>query len=105
MIFQDSLYEKVYGTSVIGHRQSNALIIENPNLEKLVDDEVKPETKDLLVDEKPKSTSTPVKTPLPVNNKQVEIRTSDGRRRITPICVAPAPDIGFVLILSRHYEL
>lgn len=94
--FQDSLYEKVYGTSAIGHRQSNALIIENPNLEKLVDGDIKPEINNASIDEKPKSTSTPVKTPLPVNNKQVETRTSDGRRRITPICVAPAPDIGFV---------
>lgn len=87
----------MYGTSAIGHRQSNSLIIENPNLEKLlVDDEVRPEMKNVSIDEKPKSTTTPVKAPLPVNNKQVETRTSDGRRRITPICVAPAPDIGFV---------
>ena len=46
--------------------------------------------------EKKGKPSTPVKASLPVSNKQIETRTSDGRRRITPIFVAPAPDIGYV---------
>lgn len=29
-------------------------------------------------------------------DKQIETRTADGRRRITPIFLAPQPDIGFV---------
>lgn len=49
-----------------------------------------------ISENKQKTTATPTKTPLPVSTKQVETRTSDGRRRITPICVAPAPDIGYV---------
>lgn len=94
---QDSLYEKVYGTSAIGHRQSSALIIENPILEKLPEEIRKPPAENVEVSEnKQKTTATPTKTPLPVSTKQLETRTLDGRRRITPICVAPAPDIGYV---------
>lgn len=36
------------------------------------------------------ASSTPVKGPI---NKQIETRTSDGRRRITPMFIPPPPDI------------
>ncbi|XP_044020058.1 protein HIRA homolog [Aphidius gifuensis] len=36
------------------------------------------------------TTTTPVKGPI---NKQIETRTSDGRRRITPMFIPPSPDI------------
>lgn len=89
------LYEKVYGTSVIGYRPSNSQIIENPVLEKLPNESKKKESESEQVnDNKQKLTLTPSKAPLAINNKQIETRTSDGRRRITPIFVAPAPDIG-----------
>ncbi len=93
---QDQMYEKVYGTSAIGHRPSNSLIIEDPILEKLADEKDKPKNENHEVTENKEktTTSTPTKAPAPVSNKQIETRTSDGRRRITPICVAPAPDIG-----------
>ena len=93
---QDHLFEKVYGTSSIGHRQSNALIIENPNLETVAEKLPKQvaETSDSGNSEKKGKECTLSKTTLPINNRQIETRTSDGRRRITPIFVAPAPDIG-----------
>ena len=38
-----------------------------------------------------KTTATPIKGPI---NKQIETRTSDGRRRITPMFIPPTPDRG-----------
>lgn len=96
IFIQDILFEKVYGTKTIGHRQSNALIIENPSLENLPIEPSKlsVDNNEANSNEKKEKQSTPVKTSLPISNKQIETRTSDGRRRITPIFVAPAPDIG-----------
>ncbi|XP_065200302.1 protein HIRA [Planococcus citri] len=92
---KDMLYEKVYGTSTVGYRHSNAQIIENPVLEKLPEEAEKSASETILLNENEQKVNlTPTKVPLPVNNKQIETRTSDGRRRITPIFVAPAPDIG-----------
>lgn len=39
------------------------------------------------------TTSTPVKAPI---NKQIETRTSDGRRRITPMFIPPPADTMWV---------
>lgn len=92
------LYEKVYGTASIGYRHSNAQIIENPVLEKLPEEAEKLQSETVPLEEnKQKVNLTPTKVPLPVSNKQIETRTSDGRRRITPIFIAPAPDIGYAL--------
>lgn len=89
------LYEKVYGTSSIGYRHSNAQIIENPVLEKLPEEAKKIQSETVLLSEnKQKVNLTPTKVPQPVSNKQIETRTSDGRRRITPIFIAPAPELG-----------
>lgn len=87
----------------MGHRQSNALVIENPNLESLPEALPKQivENNETSNSGKKEQQSTPVKNSLPVNTKQIETRTSDGRRRITPIFVAPAPDIGLVEGFSK----
>jgi protein HIRA/HIR1 len=41
--------------------------------------------------EQPVTQRTPMKGPI---NKQIETRTSDGKRRITPMFIPPAPDSG-----------
>lgn len=97
---QDNLFEKVYGTTSIGHRQSNALIIENPSLENLPQEPSKLVVENSSNSEKKEKQHTPSKTSLPTTNKQIETRTSDGRRRITPIFVAPAPDIGYICLFN-----
>jgi len=39
------------------------------------------------------TTATPVKGPI---NKQIETRTSDGKRRITPMFIPPPADTAYV---------
>jgi len=42
-----------------------------------------------IVGEDKTVTPSPIKGPI---NKQIEVRTADGRRRITPMFIPPTPD-------------
>lgn len=92
-----SLHEKKYGKSLLSQKDSYvSRVIETPALLQLQDqstsktDKVAPNASAVAVEDKPVS-STPIKGPI---NKQIETRTSDGRRRITPMFIPPTPDRG-----------
>lgn len=88
---KDAMYEKMYGISLL-ERHNNTVLIENPAILKMngvshndikkvdVKKEIKPTPKNL------------VKPSPPILKKQIETRTSDGRRRITPIFIPPTSD-------------
>lgn len=89
------IYEKMYGISLI-ERHTNTLLIENPAILKMngtqqsevqkVDS--KKENKQEFK-QSPKNTTKPLP---PILKKQIETRTSDGRRRITPIFIPPTSE-------------
>lgn len=86
------IYKKMYGICPL-ERHNNTLLIENPAILKMNGVSTK-ESEDQKVDDK-KEIKQPPKNPkpsLPILKKQIEIRTSDGRRRITPIFIPPTTD-------------
>lgn len=102
---KNALYEKIYGKSLVTSQPTSAMAVENPEMITANKKEVQKEPAVLIVSSaKPVSgtvtttTSTPTVTtnvsPLTkaCTNKQIETRTSDGRRRITPIYIPPTPD-------------
>ncbi|XP_075230856.1 histone cell cycle regulator-like protein [Lycorma delicatula] len=87
---KNKLYERLYGKSMVGGRDSSAIALENPELLGISEGEK------IKVAQPPpplQPPPTPVLHPSPTN-KQIETRTSDGRRRITPIFIPPTPDNG-----------
>lgn len=100
--FQNALYEKTYGKSLANSTPASSVVLENPSLVM----SRKPKVVESVV---PKVPVTPAKSPAkspapsvtttptkPVNNKQIETRTSDGRRRITPVFIPAEVDSGLV---------
>lgn len=88
---KNSMFEKMYGISPL-QRQNNTLLIENPAILKMNGSQP-PKTQ--KVDSKKEIKQIPksvIKHSVPVLKKQIETRTSDGRRRITPIFIPPTPD-------------
>lgn len=53
--------------------------------------QVEPQTGPAVVKTQP---AVPVSSSKPVFNKQIETRTADGKRRITPVFIPPAADLG-----------
>ncbi|RZF35957.1 hypothetical protein LSTR_LSTR005370 [Laodelphax striatellus] len=101
---KNKLYERLYGKSMAGGCDTSNIAIENPELLSIKDDETKME-EDVCEPEKPQVAPPVVKLPPPPPppvivtsplqvNKQIETRTSDGRRRITPIFIPAIPDTG-----------
>lgn len=92
-----SIQEKKYGKSLLSQKDTYvSRIVETPALLQKQDQSAsKPD--DIATTgcttnfEDRKSSSTPIKGPI---NKQIETRTSDGRRRITPMFIPSAPDGG-----------
>lgn len=89
---KNTIYEKIYGISLL-ERHSNTLLIENPAILKMngigTQSNVKKSNTKKETKQPPKSLTKP--SP-PILKKQIETRTSDGRRRITPIFIPPTPD-------------
>lgn len=98
-----TLLESVYGKSLCLNMAANkgSQIIESAAMFNLQEEQKSKESKKLL--------STPCKnsnmssqmsqmsgenTPFKPTDKQIETRTVDGRRRITPIFLAPQPEVG-----------
>ncbi|XP_015600731.1 protein HIRA homolog [Cephus cinctus] len=88
---QSILHERLYGKPLV---QGGCMVVEAPELLnlKLPAPPTLPPVAQSIPNSipPPSSTSnTPVKGPI---NKQIETRTSDGRRRITPMFIPPPPD-------------
>lgn len=94
-----SLQEKKFGKSLLSQKDTYvSRVVETPallqlqNKAELKSDGV-PLTGSAATVEDKKVTSTPIKGPI---SKQIETRTSDGRRRITPMFIPSTPDRGDV---------
>lgn len=93
---QNVLLERMYGKSLTSEGSNiNTFIVETPELlsvqehaERIATSQEQPQAP---ASELPVTPTTPLKGPL---NKQIETRTSDGKRRITPMYIPPAPDTG-----------
>ncbi|XP_072152462.1 protein HIRA isoform X2 [Bemisia tabaci] len=102
----NAAFEKIYGTSLLNKQRNSSLIIENPEILAAIENRTSKKGDTAQVNnsasehtsEKPQvsisncNASASVK--LIPTNKQIETRTSDGRRRITPIFIPAAPDTG-----------
>nr|XP_018904319.1 PREDICTED: protein HIRA-like [Bemisia tabaci] len=103
---KNAAFEKIYGTSLLNKQRNSSLIIENPEILAAIENRTSKKGDTAQVNnsasehtsEKPQvsisncNASASVK--LIPTNKQIETRTSDGRRRITPIFIPAAPDTG-----------
>ncbi|XP_047105230.1 protein HIRA-like, partial [Schistocerca piceifrons] len=101
------LHEHMYGKSLSAASGAGAGVVETPELlavrekaEKAAAEKVAADTRQTNGSlEQPAASvsqpSTPLKGPT---NKQIETRTSDGKRRITPMYIPPAPDAGDIVI-------
>lgn len=88
---QSSLHERLYGKPLV---QGGCTVMEAPELLNLKTST--PSTQPTsappninLVHPPTTTTTTPAKGPI---NKQIETRTSDGKRRITPMFIPPPSD-------------
>lgn len=90
---KNTIYEKMYGISPL-ERHNNTLLIENPAILKMNGASVlKSEAQKVdIVKETKQPPKNLMKPSPPMLKKQIETRTSDGRRRITPIFIPPTPD-------------
>lgn len=96
-IVQIALHEKKYGKSLLSQTDTYvSRVVETPALLQLQDNSVSksagvvPSGSPATVEDR-RTPATPIKGPI---NKQIETRTSDGRRRITPMFIPPTPDGG-----------
>ncbi|XP_047097775.1 protein HIRA-like isoform X1 [Schistocerca piceifrons] len=97
------LHERMYGKSLSAAGGAGACVVETPELLAVREKAEKAAAEKAAADagqtngslERPAASvsqpSTPLKGPI---NKQIETRTSDGKRRITPMYIPPAPDAG-----------
>lgn len=91
-ILQSTLHERMYGKPLV---QGGCMVMEAPELLNLKPpaptSQPSPPRPVQNNAAPPPSTgsNTPAKGPI---NKQIETRTSDGRRRITPMFIPPPPD-------------
>ncbi|XP_068087033.1 protein HIRA [Anabrus simplex] len=114
-----SLHERMYGKSLTASTVGQAIVVETPELlavrernEQLQQQQQQQQQQQALVANNIANTTPTSSQPLPVDqtsqsstpltphkgpiNKQIETRTSDGKRRITPMFIPPAPDTGDV---------
>ncbi|XP_021913667.1 protein HIRA isoform X2 [Zootermopsis nevadensis] len=95
---KSTLHERMYG-KFLSPSARQTCVVETPELlevrEKQAEmkDPVVPANQTEPATEQPVTQRTPMKGPI---NKQIETRTSDGKRRITPMFIPPAPDSGDV---------
>lgn len=86
---QSKVHERMYGKTLI--QGGGCTVMESAELLKVKPPTPKSETQPTEMNDSIQTvtTSTPVKAPI---NKQIETRTSDGRRRITPMFIPPPAD-------------
>jgi len=87
---KDTLLKKLYGQSV-GSMKQKPLLIEDPALLRVKENGDYGESPIMNGHHKPMDSIMPVKGPL---DKQIEVRTTDGRRRITPMYLPPIIENG-----------
>uniref|UniRef100_T1ING8 Protein HIRA n=1 Tax=Strigamia maritima TaxID=126957 RepID=T1ING8_STRMM len=90
-----SMHQKLYGKSLAMNNQYDSMttIIENPDVLKLKERLKEREQIDQQQQQQQETLKCHPTAKGPIN-KQIETRTADGRRRITPMFIAPAPDLG-----------
>lgn len=88
---KNTIYQKMYGISPL-ERHNNTLLIENPAILKMNGSQPSEVQKVNSKTELKQPTKNLIKPIPPVVKKQIETRTSDGRRRITPIFIPSTPD-------------
>ncbi|XP_078681530.1 protein HIRA-like isoform X2 [Branchiostoma floridae x Branchiostoma belcheri] len=99
----NSLHQRIYGKSMAISTQhtANNTIIENPAMLQLQQHHTA-EREKLTANKQVNGTPTKIRNPMltsPTEKpnpkaQQIETRTPDGRRRITPLCIAPQVDFG-----------
>ncbi|GAB6030239.1 hypothetical protein CHUAL_005915 [Chamberlinius hualienensis] len=91
---KNEFYQKMYGKSFVGNSLNTSVstIIENPALLKLKEAQVNEEK----IAPSEKSNGVVVAQAKGPLNRQIETRTADGKRRITPMFISPPPDLGGV---------
>ncbi|XP_054287675.1 protein HIRA homolog [Macrosteles quadrilineatus] len=97
---KNALYEKTYGKSFASSQPTSAGLLENPSL--VMSKKSVPESQVAVAKvattpapaPAPAPMAEPILPPVPVNKKQIETRTSDGKRRITPVFIPPVKDSG-----------
>ncbi|XP_041348159.1 protein HIRA-like isoform X2 [Gigantopelta aegis] len=95
-----SLLERIYGKSLPIHKSANhtTQIIESAAILNLQQQQAKKmdviAPKELSLTSNSCSSLTNGEKPFKPRDKQIETKTPDGRRRITPIFLAPQPDVG-----------
>ncbi|XP_071944508.1 protein HIRA-like isoform X2 [Antedon mediterranea] len=103
------LYEKIYGKNLSIHSGAANTVIENPDLLNL--QKMQKEQQEKLAAKvqaspinTPKKLITPImdKPPTDVLSKQIETRTPDGRRRITPLYIGTQFNIGTPTVLFNN---
>ncbi|KAK7024654.1 hypothetical protein SK128_009629 [Halocaridina rubra] len=94
----NNLHIKLYGKSALTSASSvNPTIIENPEILRLREEEKAKAERNKELSQKPTPT-TPLRAPI---NKQIETRTADGKRRITPMFIPPSEGVDSP---SKSYE-
>jgi len=87
---KNSLLKKIYGQNIGPAQNTKPMLIENPELLKLAQNGVDNESEvDVSVAVNGNNKATPTIAKRGPTDKQLEMRTSDGRRRITPIYILP----------------
>lgn len=93
---QSTLHERMYG-KFLSPSARQTCVVETPELLEVQEKQaemkntVVPTNQTELATEQPITQRMPMKGPI---NKQIETRTSDGKRRITPMFIPLAPDSG-----------
>ena len=98
----DNLFIELYGTKRFSNGKQEDepldLLVEDPAMLDLHQKLLEPSDTQTESDNKTETYSTPLKVQFPTDNvptieKQVEIRTKDGRRRITPVMLTSQPSL------------
>merc|ERR550519_501662 len=88
---KSALLKKIYGQNIGPAQSAKPMLIENPELLKLTQngtDNTDSEAENAVA-VNGNSRAAPALTKRGPTDKQLEMRTSDGRRRITPIYILP----------------
>ncbi|XP_064613383.1 LOW QUALITY PROTEIN: protein HIRA-like [Liolophura sinensis] len=101
-----SLHERVYGNSLAANSYNPAnQVVESAALLKLQQQEQERRAANqAALQQTPTASLTNGESPMKPTDKQIETTTPDGRRRITPIFLAPQPDFGTTIQFATTSE-
>lgn len=98
---QDSVLERLYGKSDILEGGNALNVVENPSFLSIIP---AAKEKSPLPTNAVSNGLTPSVTSRPQTTKQIETRTSDGRRRITPIFIPLSHENKFVFCCYYYFN-